>query len=123
MGLNESFNRTLFSDDTTKDVLENHYGYFMACVIFCSCMSLPTIIGNGFVIYATHITKHSDPLDTLVPNISGDLINAIQSLAVVDMLFGLQTIPAHLLGNYVFSYFEIPNIIKFSIISQFKLLK
>ena len=83
--LNETFNEKLVSDSIE---MKNIASLWPFIVVFYVCVALATTIGNGLVIYATHITIHGHHLDANLPKISGCLINTIQSLAIADLLYG-----------------------------------
>ena len=65
------------------------------------CIAIVTITGNALVLYASYDNKNSGPLRYLD--------NAVKSLAMADMLFGLLGVPCKLSGSYLGGYIDQPN--------------
>ena len=67
---------------------ENKLELWLIAIIFLS-IAVIAVIGNGMILYITHIHKNNGPLKIL------DIV--IKNLAVADMLFGLIGIPTRLI--------------------------
>ena len=71
---------------------ENNRALFWVDTTLFVVVGLITTAGNGLVLYAAHGNKNQGPLRYLD--------NAIRSLALTDMLFGLIGTPLIILGYY-----------------------
>ena len=71
---------------------ERHKGTFWGYVVVYMLISIRSVVGNCFVLFATYGNSNSGPLRYLD--------SAIKSLAVTDMLFGLIAAPCRVFIDY-----------------------
>ena len=82
-----------FTTSGPENIYENNKALFWGSVVVELCIGVIAIVGNGLVIYAAHGNNNTGRLRYLD--------NAVKSLAVADMLFGLMGIPLKLTNSYL----------------------
>ena len=89
--------RSLVKKDHSVDTPETEYdrnkALFWALMLFYMCLAVIAVIGNGLVLYASYGTRNTGRLRYLD--------DAIRSLAVADMLFGMVGTPLLILWYYM----------------------
>ena len=83
---------TILSSDIPKSSYERNRGIFWAFAAIYLCIGLVAVIGNGLVLYSSFSARNVGRLRYFD--------NAIKSLALADMLFGLVGVPCRIISSY-----------------------
>ena len=75
-----------------RSTYERHKEWFWIGIAVYMCIAVVAVIGNGLVLYAAYGNRNMGPL--------WYLDNAVKSLAVADMLFGLIGVPCKIISDY-----------------------
>ena len=80
------------AEGDSENVYEKNQALFWLSVVTYLCISLVAVSGNSLVIYAAHGNNNTGPLRYLD--------NAVKSLAIADMMFGLVGTPLLVVNYY-----------------------